>query len=213
MGYFGDSVQNIYDAGIGMRIEDYCREYQHIDKIYNRRSCNEIITLANKIRNDDIEQRSVYQDASGGSVKVFYGKEEDIEDFICANSMEMKEVSLDDKTVHCFLLINKIVAGHAGLAELYDWFSTTPFYKTNYDIVATELLSNDVNKLGEIERYIYNMAEFYLQSQVEDTPLLDIISKDLLISLDIESVAKIVSALKEMKATTLKWNLRNLKTK
>ena len=204
VGYFGDSVQNIYDAGIGMRIEDYCREYQHIDKIYNRRSCNEIITLANKIRNDDIEQRSVYQDASGGSVKVFYGKEEDIEDFICANSMEMKEVSLDDKTVHCFLLINKIVAGHAGLAELYDWFSTTPFYKTNYDIVATELLSNDVNKLGEIERYIYNMAEFYLQSQVEDTPLLDIISKDLLISLDIESVAKIVSALKEMKATTLK---------
>ena len=96
------------------------------------------------------------------------------------------------------------MAGHAGLAELYDWFSATPFYKKNYDIVATELLSNDVNKLGEIERYIYNMAEFYLQSQVEDTPLLDIISKDLLISLDIESVAKIVSALKEMKATTLK---------
>lgn len=204
VGYFGDSVQNIYDAGIGMRIEDYCREYQHINKIYNRRSCNEIIMLANKIRNDDIEQQSVYQDASGGSVKVFYGKEEDIEDFICANSMEMKEVSLDDKTVHCFLLINKIVAGHAGLAELYDWFSATPFYKTNYDIVATELLSNDVNKLGEIERYIYNMADFYLQSQVEDTPLLDIISKDLFISLDIESVAKIVSALKEMKATILK---------
>lgn len=204
VGYFGDSVQNIYDAGIGVMIEDYCREYQHINKIYNRRSCNEIIMLANKIRNDDIEQQSVYQDASGGSVKVFCGKEEDIEDFVYANSMEMKEMSVDDKTVHCFLLINKIVAEHAGLAELYDWFSTTPFYKMNYDIIATELLSNDVNKLGEIERYLYNMAEFYLLAQVEDTPLLDIISKDLLISLDIESVAKIVAALKKMKATTLK---------
>ena len=207
VGYFGDSVQNIYDTGIGLRIEEYCKEYQHINKIYNRRSCNEIIMLANKIRNDDIEQQSVYQDSSGGSVKVFFGKEEDIDDFICANSLEMKEISTEDKTVHCFLLVNKIVAEHAGLAELYDWFSTTPFYKMNYDIIATELLSNDVNKLGEIERYLYNMTEFYLLSQVEDTPLLDIISKDLLISLDIETVAKIVATLKGMTATTLKQML------
>lgn len=114
--------------------------------------------LANKIRNDDIEQQSVYRDSSGGSVKVFCGKEEDIEDFICANSIEMKEISAEDKTIHCFLLLNKIVAEHAGLAELYDWFNATPFYKINYDIVATDLLSNDVNKLGEIERYIYNIG-------------------------------------------------------
>lgn len=204
VGYFGDSVQNIYDTGIGVGIEEYCKEYQHINKIYNRRSCNEIIMLSNKIRNDEINQQSVYQDASGGSVKVFYGKEDDIENFISANSLEMKEISGEDKTVHCFLLVNKIVAEHVGLAELYDWFSTTPFYKINYDIIATELLSNDINKLGEIERYLYNMTEFYLMSQVEDTPLLDIISKDLLVYLDIESVAKIVVALKEMEATTLK---------
>lgn len=210
VGYFGDSVQNIYDTGIGVKIEEYCKEYQHINKIYNRRSCNEIIMLANKIRNDDIEQQSVYQDASGGSVKVFSGKEEDIEDFVYANSLEMKEISVEDKTVHCFLLVNKIVAEHAGLAELYGWFSTTPFYKVNYDIIATELLSNDVNKLGEIERYLYNLTEFYLMSQVEDTPLLDIISKDLLISLDIESVAKIVTALKGMAASTLKEMLLSL---
>lgn len=204
VGYFGDSAQNIYDTGIGVKIEEYCKEYQHINKIYNRRSCNEIVMLANKIRNDVIEQQSVYQDSSGGSVKVFCGKEEDIEDFICANSIEMREISTEDKTIHCFLLFNKIVAQHAGLEELYGWFNATPFYQINYDIVATDLLSNDVNKLGEIERYIYNMAEFYLLSQVEDTPILDILSKDLLISLDIESVAKIVGALRKMKVTTLK---------
>lgn len=204
VGYFGDSVQNIYNTGIGIRIEEYCQEYQHINKIYNRRSCNEIIMLANKIRNDDIEQRSIYQDSSGGSVKVFCGKEEDIENFVYVNSVEMKTISTEDKTIHCFLLVNKIVAEHAGLAELYDWFSATPFYKTNYDIIATELLSNDINKLGEVERYLYNLTEFYLMAQIDDTPLLDIISKDLFISLDIESVAKIVVALKKMTATTLK---------
>lgn len=65
-------------------------------------------------------------------------------------------------------------------------------------------MGNDINKLGEIERYLYNLTEFFLLSQEEDTPLLDIISKDLLTSLDIESVAKIVDALKKMTATSLK---------
>jgi DNA helicase-2/ATP-dependent DNA helicase PcrA len=116
----------------------------------------------------------------------------------------MKENSIEDKSVHCFLLVNKIVAEHAGLAELYDWFNATPFYKQNYDILATELLSNDVNKLGEIERYLYNLTEFFFLCQNDDTPLLDIISRELLVSLDIESVAKIVDALKKMTAISLK---------
>lgn len=204
IGYFGDSVQNIYDTGIGIKIEEYCKEYKNINKQYNRRSCSEIILLANKIRHDDIEQRSVYKDSTGGSVKTYYGSEEDIEDFICVNSDEMKEISIEDKSVHCFLLVNKIVAEHAGLAELYDWFNATPFYKQNYDILATELLSNDVNKLGEIERYLYNLTEFFFLCQKEDTPLLDIISKDLLVSLDIGSVTKIVDLLKKMTANSLK---------
>jgi DNA helicase-2/ATP-dependent DNA helicase PcrA len=204
VGYFGDSVQNIYDEGIGIKIEAYCKEYKHITKEYNRRSCNEIILLSNQIRHDDIEQRSVYEDSTGGSVKTYYGSEDDIEDFIEANSSEMKEISGGHKTVHCFLLVNKIVAAHAGLAELYDWFNATPFYKQNYNILATELLSNDVNKLGEIERYLYNLTEFFFLCQKDDTPLLDIISRELLVSLDIESVAKIVDALKKMTATSLK---------
>lgn len=204
VGYFGDSVQNIYDAGIGIKIEEYCKEYKNIYKNYNRRSCSEIILLSNKIRHDDIEQRSVYKDSTGGSVKTYYGSEEDIEDFICVNSDELKEISIEDKSVHCFLLVNKIVAEHAGLSELYDWFNATPFYKQNYDILATELLSNDVNKLGEIERYLYNLTEFFFLCQKEDTPLLDIISKDLLVSLDIDSVTKVVDLLKKMTANSLK---------
>ena len=212
VGYFGDSVQNIYDAGIGIKIEEYCKEYEHIKKQYNRRSCSEIILLSNKIRHDDIEQKSVYKDSTGGSVKIYYGSEDDIEDFICVNSVEMKENSIEDKSVHCFLLVNKIVAEHAGLAELYDWFNTTPFYKQNYDILATELLSNDVNKLGEIERYLYNLVEFFFLCQKEDTPLLDIISKELLVSLDIESVVKIVDALKKMTATSLKEIIHAIET-
>ena len=43
-----------------------------------------------------------------------------------------------------------------------------------------------------------------MKCQNDNTPLLDIISRELLVSLDIESVAKIVDALKKMTATSLK---------
>lgn len=204
IGYYGDTVQNIYDAGIGIKIENYCKEYKHINKIYNYRSCNEIIVLSNKIRHDDIQQQSVYKDSEGGSVKVYYGTEDDIEDFIYVNSFEMKEKSIKDKTVHCFLLYNKVVAEHAGLTELYEWFKNAPFYKRNYDILTTELLSNDINKLGEIERYLYNITEFFFRCQREDTPLLDIVPGELLVALDIESVSEIVNALKRIRGNSLK---------
>ena len=73
-------------------------------------------------------------------------------------------------------------------------------------------MSNDVNKLGEIERYLYNLVEFFFLCQKEDTPLLDIISKELLVSLDIESVVKIVDALKKMTATSLKEIIHAIET-
>ncbi len=211
VGYFGDSVQNIYDKGIGAGLEVYCGGYVHINKGYNRRSCSEIIELANKIRNDDIEQKSIYEDSSGGSVQAFYGTEENIDDFIRKESDELKKEALDEQ-VHCFLLKNEIVAKYSGLIELYDWFNSTPFYKRNYDLLSTELLSNDVNKLGEIQRYLYNLTEFYLALQVDDTPLLDIVNKELFMSLNIMGVEKIVKLLKKLKAVTLKDMLFELQS-
>lgn len=207
--YFGDSVQNIYDKGVGSQIENYCKEYLHIEKKYNRRSCYEIIELANKIRNDGIIQKSIYEDSCGGSVKVFCGTDDDIQNFINVNEEELIRTS-GEKAVHCFLLMNKVVAEFTGLGHLYSWFCNTPYYKTNYDAIATELLSNDVNKLGEIPRYLYNLTEFFLLSQKEDTPLLDLLNKELFNALDIESVCEVVNCLKVIRPTTLMDMLQSL---
>lgn len=203
VGYFGDSAQNIYDDGIGGMIEEYCEDYEHINKLVNRRSCEEVIVLANKIRNDNLEQRSIYKDSTGGSVKVYYGTESDAENFIRVNSAELQKMAVGDKSVHCFLLMNKIVAEHTGIEELYDWFSATPFYKQNFDLLATELLSNDVNRLGEIQRYLYNLTDFFSLSEMDDTSLLDVLPNELLTSLDMDSVTKIVELLKCMTASSL----------
>lgn len=209
VGYFGDSVQNIYDKGIGANIDKYCNSYKKINKEYNRRSCNEIIELANRIRNDKIKQKSIYEDSQGGNVKVFWGNEDQIKNFISINSQKMINMS-DEKSVHCFLLMNKNVAEFSDILELFDWFYKTPFYKTNFNALATELLSNDVNKLGEIPRYIYNLTEFIVLSKKDDTFLLDLFRKELFDSLDIKSVCRIVDCLKDINATTLKTMISSI---
>ena len=61
IGYFGDSVQNIYEDGVGKKLIELHPELKKISKEYNRRSYREIIDVANKIRNDDIKQRSIEQ--------------------------------------------------------------------------------------------------------------------------------------------------------
>lgn len=53
VGFFGDSMQSIYDTGVGT-IDD--TNLISINKIQNRRNPQAVITLANKLRNDEINQ-------------------------------------------------------------------------------------------------------------------------------------------------------------
>lgn len=59
IGFFGDSMQSIYDGSIG-NIKDYInnREVKEIQRTQNRRNPVDIITLANKIRDDGLIQKS-----------------------------------------------------------------------------------------------------------------------------------------------------------
>lgn len=68
--YFGDSVQNIYDTGVGSRLKQLHIGLKDVTKMYNRRSYTEIINSANKVRNDKIEQKSIYKDCKGGAVNL-----------------------------------------------------------------------------------------------------------------------------------------------
>lgn len=55
IGFFGDSMQAIYDEGVGS-VED--ESFTRIDKIQNRRNPSSVIDLANKLRNDGIVQKA-----------------------------------------------------------------------------------------------------------------------------------------------------------
>ncbi|QHI36396.1 ATP-dependent DNA helicase Rep [Kordia antarctica] len=62
IGLFGDSMQSIYDKGIGklninqLINNDFQRKLTKVEKILNRRNPQSIIDLANELRDDDLKQ-------------------------------------------------------------------------------------------------------------------------------------------------------------
>lgn len=129
VGFFGDSMQAIYDSGIGEIIDD---KLTYINKLQNRRNPESVISLANKIRNDDIEQTPSNDpeapniennDVIKGSIKFLYTESinitdnyHDLEyfnDWDFTNSKKTKELWLVHKS-------NAKMARFTKLFELYN---------------------------------------------------------------------------------------------
>lgn len=203
VGFFGDSAQNIYEQGVGEKVKEYTGNYVAINKLINRRSCNEIIEVANRVRGKDLPQRSLYDDACGGSVKVFHGKELQTDSFIKKSAEELLRLDEQSKEVHCFLLLNQSVADRVGIGNLFEWFKTTAYYKREYGALNTELLSNDVDKLGVVERSLYNVVELVDKLEDENTRLTDIFTTAILNNLNIAQVREIVDSLRKVQGEKL----------
>lgn len=71
LGFFGDTKQNIYDKGVGRDFNKYFNHITRIKKEFNRRSSNQIINIANLIRNDDLRQKSIYSNFNDNDVLFF----------------------------------------------------------------------------------------------------------------------------------------------
>lgn len=170
IGFFGDSMQSIYDDGVG-NLNQY--NLTKIVKTQNRRNPRVVFEVANKFRDDDIEQRPS-EDINApnmengtireGSIKFLYGTE--INDFISVkgkNIFESWDFS-DGKQTKELRLTHKYNAEMTGFKDLYDLY--------NADLI-TKLISGikkkidkgnlDCNKtLGEIALEVkptYNKVE------------------------------------------------------
>ena len=140
IGLFGDSMQGIYDDGIG-DVEKHIEENTivRIDKNDNYRCSEEVIRFINIIRTDGIEQKLVLKkdediDARKGGTKLYYKKVDKkpntfsaIEDKqayleILNNTMEItkKQIARECKIL---MLTNKSISSEIGFANLYNIFS------------------------------------------------------------------------------------------
>ena len=198
IGYFGDPAQNIYDDGVGGKINEIHPDLKIINKKFNRRSHQEIIDVISKIRKDEIDQISIYNDSTGGTVKFYTGKNK--QEFI-KKYQKKWDISKNDK-LHCLVLTNKLVAEFSGFIDLYNHFSGTAFYKKYYDRLNTELLSTDLTKLGEIPNLFYRILKFKSELENSKASLTKFFDRKIYTKLNISELTIIVSLLKSIQGDT-----------
>lgn len=175
VGYFGDTIQNIYDDGIGASIGSI-HNVHLIDKIYNRRSHIQVIDVINRIRNDDLKQDPIDTNKRNGSV-IFYkitnistAEDEEDKDNISRQFLEnyLEDMSgQKNEKIHCLVLTNKLLAKLAGFKDIYNVFSKAD--SIYYNELNTLLLSNEHEKLHPSILMLYRFVVFYRKLQKENT--------------------------------------------
>lgn len=196
--YFGDSAQNIYKTGVGNRLSMLHPNIIPLRKKYNRRSCEEIIDVGNRIRNEkDMHQISIYDNANQGMVKVFHGLE--IEQFITGCCEELS-ITVDNK-LHCLIPKNSDIARLCQFENYYNAFKTSDYYSgSNYILLNDELLSNDIKKLGEIQLVIYKILR-----------LIKVVNDDHELVHNIENISNCVKSISLKELKTIIDSLKTIK--
>ncbi|ELJ8583282.1 ATP-dependent helicase [Vibrio cholerae] len=168
--YFGDTVQSIYDTGVGEKISEIHHGLSEIDKVFNRRSHLQIIQSINKIRNDNIKQREFFDSKKNGLVKFYHidAKGDDEEkikytnDFLTRYQSELnKDSSVESKKIDCLVLTNKLMAQLNGFGEIYDAFNNAE--NIYYKDLNTKFLSHELDKLDPTIRLIYQFVRQFIQ--------------------------------------------------
>ncbi|MGZ8065614.1 UvrD-helicase domain-containing protein [Aeromonas salmonicida] len=169
VGYFGDTAQNIYDDGVGRKIVDIHDGLVNVDKIFNRRSHQQIINVINKIRADEIVQKPIFNDRNTGLVQFFYNSSEHKIDTAQKFLLEYKNdiingnansgnTNVQVNKIHCLLLTNKLMASFNGFGDVYDVYSKSTIY---YDNLNTQVLSQQLEKLHPTVLSIYHFVKLY----------------------------------------------------
>lgn len=165
LGFFGDTMQSIYDSGIG-DLNAY--ELHKIQKTQNRRNPKKVIDLANKIRNDGLIQLPSNDTSAPnmdngvlipGTVKFIYGdKLEQLELLRKSSIYKSLEFNNNLKTKE-LRLTHKLNSEMAGFQNLFALYNSDLFLK---------LVTDLKNKFKE-NAIVHNKKKFIkiaLESQV-----------------------------------------------
>ncbi|MBT0926955.1 ATP-dependent helicase [Streptococcus parasanguinis] len=156
VGFFGDSLQNIYGSGVGILPNKH--EYKIIEKKFNRRSSKQIVELIEKIRNDNFGQQSIYNDFDNGSYNFYVaGDEFNLDTFL-------QENQLINNTA-CLLMKNDDISKARGFDELLSVLKKFPrFSGNNWDNVNSEFLQKNLQHMGWFLREILIFIDFIQKS-------------------------------------------------
>lgn len=185
VGYFGDTAQCIYDSGVGRHITKLHNGLDTINKKFNRRSHQQIIDVANKIRADEIVQVPIFDNRNDGSVHFFYNGVDDklatAQEFLSEykkdlikDNEESEGENHEETKIHCLVLTNRLMASFNGFGDVYKVYQKSQIYFENLN---TQILSQDLEKLHPTVLAIYHFVKLYQDIQQGQVSYYDIFGK------------------------------------
>ena len=166
IGFFGDSMQSIYDEGVG-DLNKY--KLKKIVKKQNRRNPRIVIEIANKFRNDKITQipskdkNAPNMDENGviieGNIKFIYGKEQEDINFLKNKALFKPWNFLNGEQTKELRLTHKYNAEMAGFKKLYDLYNDDLIIKLIDNIQKN--IDNNENKESVLNELVLELRPIY----------------------------------------------------
>lgn len=143
IGLFGDSMQGIYDDGIG-DVEEYIANglLKKVEKEDNYRCSEQVIEFINQLRDDGLKQEVAFKTKNGevetkldrrGSVKLYFsiydgsrtasGNPQNKEEYLQHLNSVIKHVDDNNNGYKKLMLTNKSIASEVGFENLYNVFN------------------------------------------------------------------------------------------
>ena len=201
IGFYGDVAQNIYDKGIGACLYSEFDGLEKICKKENWRSLTNVIDIGNKIRNDDLNQKSMKK--GSGIIEVYHCKyDENLYNQV--DSIKTRILQKDNNAeIGCLFLKNDIVAKQNNFQHYYNVLKTTTYYKDNYNNMNNEILSNDFSKLGKVPAKIFKFIEFWLKAHASNTIITSYLPKTIYSKCNYCHLKKIIDKLRNVNGNTI----------
>lgn len=181
VGLFGDSMQGIYDDGIG-DVKQYIDKglLLKVEKEDNYRCSKQVIDFINTLRDDGLKQEVAYKNKDGiienindrqGSVKLYYsiydgertpgGTPKNKDDYLTVLNKLIKTVEDNHSNFKKLMLTNKSIASEVGFENLYKVFDDR--YSDVKEEIEKDLLRLQLLDLAELsDEYCKNNFNFII---------------------------------------------------
>lgn len=146
IGFFGDSMQAIYDRGIG-DLNDY--NLDRIEKKKNWRNPNAVIKVGNNLRIDKMQQESGKTNNIEGKALFFYGKSEEL----LKQHPRYQELKLSDDDFKRLQLTKKSIASAVGFPNLYELYSDDEIIKLVNKIKDNNVIVENTTLIEVVKNY------------------------------------------------------------
>lgn len=184
IGFFGDSMQAIYESGIG-NLNDYLGDPENnlieVKKKQNRRNPQLVIDLANGLRTDGIKQEPsdditapnmVDGAVKQGDIKFYYSSNTDIEIIKAHTGWNF----LDSKDTKILNLTHNLIAPKAGFKNLMQIYDKDPIIALKNDIVKKIKANTTSFLVEESDTFDQIVDKFQLKNRQR------LLKKDILLS-------------------------------